>query len=60
MVTWREGGREGREKVKSERQEREQELKRERRGQEAPFIVGWATLLLPGNCGEKHTCLLPG
>jgi hypothetical protein len=22
-----------------------------RRGQAAPFIVGWATLLLPGNCG---------
>jgi hypothetical protein len=39
---------------------REQDLKRERRGQAAPFIVGWATLLLPGNCGEEHTWLLPG
>ena len=25
--------------------------KRERKGQAAPFIVGWATLLLPGKCG---------
>jgi hypothetical protein len=31
-------------------------LKRVRRGQAAPLIVGWATLL-PGNCGEEHTCL---
>jgi hypothetical protein len=22
--------------------------------------VGWATLLLPGNCGEEHAELLPG
>jgi hypothetical protein len=29
------------------------------RGQAALFIVGWATLLLPGNCGEEHTWLLP-
>jgi hypothetical protein len=36
-----------------------QELKREKRGQAAPFIVGWATLL-PGNYGEEHTWLLPG
>jgi hypothetical protein len=26
----------------------------------APFIEGWATLLLPGNCGEEHTRLLTG
>jgi hypothetical protein len=26
-------------------------LKRARRGQAAPLIVGWAILLLPGNCG---------
>ena len=32
-------------------------LKRERRGNTAPFIVGWATLLLPGNCGKEHTWL---
>ena len=28
-------------------------LKRVSRGQAAPFIVGWAILLLPGNCGEE-------
>jgi hypothetical protein len=28
-------------------------LKRKRRGQAAPFIVGWATLLLPSNSGEE-------
>jgi hypothetical protein len=27
--------------------------KRERRGQAAPFIVGWHTWLLPGNCGAE-------
>ena len=27
------------------------------RGQAAPFIVGWATLLLPGNCGTEYTWL---
>jgi hypothetical protein len=32
---------------------------RERRGQASPFIVGWAILQLPGNCGEEHTWLLP-
>jgi hypothetical protein len=32
-------------------------LKREKRSQAAPFIVGWATLLLPGNYGEEHTRL---
>ena len=48
--------------------EEEQEGKREvsrkcergRRRQAAPFIVGWPTWLLPGNCGEEHTWLLPG
>jgi hypothetical protein len=50
MATWREGGRKG-EGVESKRQEKEQELKRKRKDQSAPFIVGWATLLLPGNCG---------
>jgi hypothetical protein len=45
---------------RAKRQEERQELKRERRGQAAPFIVGWATLLLPGNCGEEHTWILPG
>ena len=39
---------------------REQEPKRERRGQADPFIVDWATLLLRDNCGEEHTWLLPG
>jgi hypothetical protein len=32
-------------------------LKTVRRGQVAPFIVGWAILLLPGNYGEEHTWL---
>jgi hypothetical protein len=32
-------------------------LKRARREQAAPFVVGWAILLLPGNCGEEHTWL---
>jgi hypothetical protein len=32
-------------------------LKRVRRGQVAPFIVGWTILLLPGNYGEEHTWL---
>jgi hypothetical protein len=27
-----------------------------RSGQATPFIVGWATLLLSGNCGEEHIC----
>ena len=31
-------------------------LKRARRGQAGPLIVGWAIRLLPGNCGEEHTC----
>ena len=35
-------------------------LKRARRGQAAPLIVGWAILLLPGNCGEEHTWLNSG
>jgi hypothetical protein len=25
----------------------------------APFIVGWAILLLPGKYGEEHTWLYP-
>jgi hypothetical protein len=45
------GEREGLESKKGE------SLKRVRRGQAAPFIVGWAILLLPGNCGEERTWL---
>jgi hypothetical protein len=45
----------GRRKVRDE-SKRGKNL-REQRGQAAPFIVGWATLLLPGNCGEEHTWL---
>jgi hypothetical protein len=33
---------------------------RERRGQAAPFIVGWAILQLQGSCGKEHTWLLSG
>ena len=32
-------------------------LQRARRGQAAPFIVGWAILQLQGSCGEEHTWL---
>ena len=46
------GGREGRPESK-----KGESLKRVRRGQTAPFIVGWAILLLPGNYGEEHTWL---
>jgi hypothetical protein len=46
MAEWR--GREGARGL--ERKQEKQE--KERRGQEAPFIVGRATLLLPGNYGE--------
>ena len=42
------GGREREQEVRV----REQELERERRGQTAPFIVGWATLLLQDYCGD--------
>ena len=49
---------EGRERRRARDESKKGEsLKRERRGQAAPFIVGWATLLLPGNCGEEHTWL---
>ena len=59
MAMWREGrsGEEGEQKVRERGNKRS---KRETRGQAAPFIVGWATLLLQGNCGEEHTWLLPG
>jgi hypothetical protein len=36
---------------KKKKRKKGESLKRERRGQAAPFIVGWAILLLPGNCG---------
>jgi hypothetical protein len=52
MATWRERGKrggEGEQKVRVGAKE----LKRERRGQTASSIVGWATFLLPGNCGEE-------
>ena len=53
------GGGEGKRERRREREESKkgESLKRERRGQAASFIVGWATLLLPGNCGEEHTWL---
>ena len=58
MAMWREG--EGSERKRARDESKKGEgLKRERKGQAAPFIVGWATLLLPGNCGEEHTWLLP-
>jgi hypothetical protein len=41
MTTWREGGRERERRARDESKEGES-LKRARRGQAAPFIVGWA------------------
>jgi hypothetical protein len=47
----------GESKSKSLRERRD---KRERRGQATSYIMGCATLMLPGNCGEEHIWLLPG
>jgi hypothetical protein len=56
MATWREG--EGRERRRDRDESKKGEsLKRERRGQAASFIVGWAFLLLSDNCGKEHTWL---
>jgi hypothetical protein len=55
MATWRE--RRGESKITRTWERREE---RGGRGQAAPFIVGWTTLLLPGNCREEHTWLYPG
>jgi hypothetical protein len=54
MAPWREGI--GREKRRARDESKKgKSLKKKRRGQAAPFIVGWAILLLSGNCGEEHT-----
>jgi hypothetical protein len=54
---WRERG-EVRERRRARDESKKGEsLKRERRDQAVPVIVCWATLLLPGNCGEEHTWL---
>jgi hypothetical protein len=51
----------GRRRARDENKRGKSLRERERRGQAAPFIVGWATLLLlPGNCGKEHMWLLPG
>jgi hypothetical protein len=50
----------GRKRARGLEKQEKQELERERRGQAAPLIVGWATLLLSSNCGEEHTWLVPG
>ena len=56
MARWREG--KGRERRRAREESKKGEsLKRVRRGQAAPFIVGWAILLLSGNCGEEHIWL---
>ena len=57
MVMWRDGGREKERRRARDESKKGEGLKRERKGQAAPFIVGWATLLLPGNCGEEYTWL---
>jgi hypothetical protein len=59
MATWREGGERGGER-ELEIKIREVKLKKIRRGQAAPLIVGWAILQLQGSCREKQTWLLSG
>ena len=51
------GGRERERRRARDESKKGESLKREKRGQAAPFIVVWATLLLSGNCGEEHTWL---
>jgi hypothetical protein len=51
---WGEGRERRRARDKSKKSE---SLKKERKGQVAPFILGWATLMLLGNCGAEHTWL---
>jgi hypothetical protein len=64
MATWKEEGRECRERENKKAREKQarsrSKSKRERRGQAAPFKWARPTWLLPGNCGEEHTWLLPG
>jgi hypothetical protein len=57
MAMWREGGKRERERAREESKKGES-LKREE-GPSSPFYsgLGWAILLLPGNCGEEHTWL---
>jgi hypothetical protein len=52
----------GRESKRAKEKVREARKARERRGQEAPFIVDLATLLLPGNCegGVKAAYMTDG
>jgi hypothetical protein len=47
----------GRERERGLESKKGDGLKRARRGQTAPYIVSWAILLLPGNCGKVHTWL---
>ena len=57
-TTWREGRwKRERKRARDESKQERLELKRERRRPAAPFIAVWATLQLPGNCGEEHTWL---
>ena len=42
---------EGRERRRARDESKKGESLKRVRSQAAPFIVGWATLLLPGNCG---------
>jgi hypothetical protein len=52
------GDGEGRERRRARDDSKKGEsLKRARRGQAAPFIVGWAILQLQHSCGEEHTWL---
>ena len=47
---------EGRERRRAKDESKKgKSLKRAKRGQAAPFIVGWVILQLQGSCGEEHT-----
>jgi hypothetical protein len=50
-------GRERERRRARDESKKDESLKRARRGQAVPFIVGWAILLLPGNYGEEHIWL---
>ena len=49
------GGRERERRRARDERKKGESLKRVRRGQADPFILGWAILLLPGTYGEEHT-----
>jgi hypothetical protein len=50
----------GRRRARDENKRGESLRERERMGQAALYIVGWAILQLQGSYGEEHTWLLSG